>query len=179
MPRPVGVLAWTLGAGALHAAVPFQLSRPGGRARPASTAPAVRGAGLVTVAAGGALMAWAFAAHYQQAPQGWPLESGLTPGYLLRQGPYRLIRNPMYAGEAIAWAGWGLVYARPAVWAGLAIMCPGMAATVRWEERRLLRRFGDDYRAYLAEVPRWVPGNTSRRRARVRRFRRHFAPQSS
>jgi hypothetical protein len=83
------------------------------------------------------------------------------PGYLVRQGPYQLIRNPMYAGEAIVWAGWGLVYASPAVWAGLAIMCTGLAATVRWEERRLLRRFGDNYQAYLAEVPRWVPGNAS------------------
>jgi steroid 5-alpha reductase family enzyme len=94
-------------------------------------------------------------------------------------GPYRLIRNPMYAGEAIAWASWGLVYASPAVWAGLAILCAGLAATVRWEERRLLRRFGADYRDYLAEVPRWVPGNASRRRARGRRCRRHAAPRSS
>lgn len=31
-------------------------------------------------------------------------------------------------------------------------MGTGLAATVRWEERRLLRRFGDDYGAYLAEV---------------------------
>lgn len=95
---------WTVGAVALHGAVPFQLSRLG-RARPASTSLVVRGAGLVTVAAGGALMAWAFAAHYRQAPRGWPLEPGPTPGYLLRQGPYRLIRNPMYVGEAMAWAG--------------------------------------------------------------------------
>jgi protein-S-isoprenylcysteine O-methyltransferase Ste14 len=175
----VGVLVWTFGAVALHAAVPFQLSRLGGPARPASTAPAGRWPGLVTVAAGGALMAWALAAHYQGAPQGWPLEPGLTPGYLLRRGPYRLVRNPMYAGEVIVWAGWGLVYASPAVWAGLAVMCTGLAATVRWEERRLLRRFGDDYRAYLAEVPRWVPGNASRRGARGRGFRRYSAPQSS
>ena len=159
------MLAWTLGTVALHAAVPFQLSRLGAPARPASPAPAVRSAGLVTVAAGGALMAWAFAAHYQQAPQGWPLESGLTPGYLLRQGPYRVIRNPMYAGEAIVWVGWGLVYTSPAVWAGLAILGTGLAATVRWEERRLARRFGDGYLAYLAEVPRWVPIMPRRGRA--------------
>ena len=104
---------------------------------------------------------------------------GLVPGYLLRRGPYRLIRNPMYAGEAIAWAGWGLVYASPAVWAGLAVMGTGLAVTVRWEERRLLPRFGDDYRAYLADVPRWVPGSASCRQARSRGFRRHCSPRSS
>jgi len=179
IPRLVGVLVWTAGAVGLHAAVPFQLSRLGRPARPAPPAPAVRGAGLVTVAAGGTLMAWAFAAHYQQAPRGWPLESGLVPGYLLRQSPYRLIRNPMYAGEATVWAGWGLVYASPAVWAGLAVVCTGLAGTVRWEDRRLLQRFGDDYRAYLADVPRWVPSNASRRRARGRGLRRHSPPQSS
>jgi len=139
----------------------------------------VRTAGLVTVAAGSALMAWAFAARYREAPQGLPLEPGLMPGYLLRQGPYRLIRNPMYAGEVIVWAGWGLVYASPAVSAGLAIMCTGLAATVRWEERRLRRRFGDNYQAYLAGVPRWVPGHASANRSGGRGFRRHFSRQSS
>jgi hypothetical protein len=55
MPRPAGVLVWTAGAVALHAVVPFELSRLDDRAgRPASRPPAVQGAGLVTVAAGGA-----------------------------------------------------------------------------------------------------------------------------
>ena len=49
------------------------------------------------------------------------LESGLTPQYLLRRGPYRLSRNPMYAGEAVVWLGWALFYGRLAIWAGLAI----------------------------------------------------------
>jgi protein-S-isoprenylcysteine O-methyltransferase Ste14 len=175
IPRPAGALVWTLEAAALHAAVPFQLSRLG-RAPGAATPPAVRGAGLVTAAAGGALMAWAFAAHYQAAPQGWPVEPGRTPDYLLRRGPYRLIRNPMYTGEVIVWAGWALVFASPAVTAGLAIICAGLAATVRWEERWLLQRFGDDYRAYLAEVPRWVPGHASGRRARGRSSRHDRGP---
>jgi protein-S-isoprenylcysteine O-methyltransferase Ste14 len=153
MSRAAGVVVWTFGAVAMHVVVPFELSRLGDRAgRPGRRRPAVVGAGLLTVAAGGTLMAWAFAAHYQQAPRGWPLGSGLTPGYLLRRGPYRLSRNPMCAGEAVAWAGWGPVYGSPAVWAGLAIMCTGLATTVRWEERRLLQRFGEDYRVYLAEV---------------------------
>jgi len=162
VPRPTGVFVWTAGAVAMHAVVPFELSRLGDRAgRPGRRPLVMRGAGLVTVAAGAGLMAWALAAHYQAAPRGWALESGFTPQYLLRRGPYRLCRNPMYAGEAVVWLGWALFYGRPAVWTGLAIECAAFAGIVRWEEQRLLGRFGGGYRAYLAEVPRWVPRTPS------------------
>ncbi|HEY6275492.1 MAG TPA: isoprenylcysteine carboxylmethyltransferase family protein [Streptosporangiaceae bacterium] len=157
LPRPVGTLAWTLGVVAMHAAVPFQLSQLDRRAGRRTSTPAVRGAGLVLVAAGTALMGWAFAGHYRAAEEGWQLRPWPAPGYLLRGGPYRLSRNPMYAGEAVAWAGWGLVYASPAVWAGLAGLCAAFTVITRWEEQQLLRRFGEPYRAYPAEVPRWVP----------------------
>ena len=73
----------------------------------------------------------------------------------------------MYAGEAVVWLGWALYYRRPAVWAGLAIQCAASAAIARWEERRLLARFGGAYREYLAEVPRWAP--RSRKRVAARR----------
>src|SRR6516162_6311241 len=167
MPRTAGVLVWTAGAVATHAVVPFELSRLGGPDRPCGpAASAARGAGLLAVAAGAALMACALAAHYQAAPRGWALDSRLTPGYLLRRGPYRFSRNPIYAGEAIVWLGWALFYRRPAVWAGLAIQWAAFAAIARWEERRLLTRFGDDYSEYLEQVPRWVP----RRRTACRGF---------
>jgi protein-S-isoprenylcysteine O-methyltransferase Ste14 len=167
MPRTAGVLIWTLGAVATHAVVPFELSQLGGRARPQGPATsAARGAGLLTVAVGGALMTWALAAHYQAAPRGWAMDSRLTPEYLLRRGPYRLSRNPMYAGEAVVWLGWALFYRRPAVWAGLAIQCAGSAKIARWEEQRLLTRFGGDYQDYLQQVPRWAPRSPQRRTAR-------------
>lgn len=157
IPRAAGVLVWTLGAVALHAVVPLELSRLNHPAARPARAPALQGSGLVTVAAGAALMAWALAAHTQEAPGGWALAPGFTPPYLLRRGPYRLARNPMYAGEAIVWLGWALFYRRRAVWAGLALECAAFRQIVRWEERRLLSRFGAGYRTYLAEVPRWLP----------------------
>ena len=80
------------------------------------------------------------------------------PEHLLRKGPYRITRNPMYIGEAFVWLGWALFYRRAAVWSGLAILCVAFGTIARWEERRLLERFGHDYHAYLAEVPRWYVG---------------------
>ena len=157
---------------ALNAVVPRELSRLGDHAGRPAPGPPARGAGLLMVAAGGALTAWAVAAHYQAAPRGWALESRPTPGYLLRSGPYRWSRNPMYAGEVTAWAGWALFYASPAVWAGLAVVSAAFGTLVPWEERWLLERFGEDYRAYLADVPRWVPRALRRPRpAGRRRFR--------
>ena len=159
VPRSAGVLVWTAGAIAMYAVVPYELSRLGARARPQRSAapPAARAAGLLTVAAGAAIMGWALSAHYQAAPRGWALDSRLTPGYLLRRGPYRFSRNPMYAGEAFVWLGWALFYRRPALWAGLAIECAAATVITRWEEQQLLTRFGPDYRAYQREVPRWIP----------------------
>jgi protein-S-isoprenylcysteine O-methyltransferase Ste14 len=167
MPRAAGTLVWILGAVAMHGVIPLELSRLGDQVeRPRKTRPAVRSAGLLMVAAGASLMAWAFAAHYEAAPRGWTLKSQLMTDllgrapyrieYLLQRGPYRLTRNPMYVGETIVWLGWALFYNSMAVWAGLAILCAAWPKIVRWEERRLLERFGDDYRAYAASVPRWA-----------------------
>lgn len=173
IPRAAGLLGWTLGAVALNAVVPRELARLGDRAgRPAPAPPAARGAGLLLVAAGATLTGWAWATHYQAAPRGWALQAAPTPGYLLRSGPYRWSRNPMYTGEATVWAGWALFYASPAVWAGLVTVSAAFATIVPWEERRLLEHFGEDYRAYLADVPRWVPRAPRRPRpADQRRFR--------
>jgi protein-S-isoprenylcysteine O-methyltransferase Ste14 len=172
-PRAAGLLGWTPGAAALNAVVPREPSRLGDRAgRNAPAPPAARGAGLLLAAAGGALTARASATRYQAAPRGWALEAAPTPGYLLRGGPYRWSRTPLYAGEAAVWAGRALFHASPAVWAGQVIVSAAFATIAPWEERRLLEHSGQDYRACPADVPRWVPRAPRRPRpADQRRFR--------
>jgi protein-S-isoprenylcysteine O-methyltransferase Ste14 len=77
---------------------------------------------------------------------------------LVVSGPYRYVRNPMItgvalilAGEAVLFQSWPLAILF--VWFVLlnAIYFPLV------EERGLRRRFGAEYDAYCADVPRWVP----------------------
>lgn len=95
----------------------------------------------------------AAAASHAPAPAA---NGSVSDGLPAAQGALWLDPQSDYIGEAVVWLGWALFYGSPAVWAGLGILCAAFAKVVRWEERRLLERFGDDYRAYLATVPRWL-----------------------
>ncbi|MHB8529577.1 MAG: methyltransferase family protein [Caulobacteraceae bacterium] len=74
-----------------------------------------------------------------------------------RDGPYRLVRHPIYVGYAITWAGFLLVNAQPFNLALVVFACAMQVARVVAEERLL----GKDpiYRAYACEVRfRLIPG---------------------
>jgi protein-S-isoprenylcysteine O-methyltransferase Ste14 len=72
-------------------------------------------------------------------------------------GIYRLTRNPMYVGLALAYAGLALLLRSPM--AGL-MLIPVLAIMDRLviprEEAYLARRFGDDYEVYRRRVRRWL-----------------------
>ena len=79
-------------------------------------------------------------------------------GPLVSTGPFALVRNPLYLGNIALWAGFA-VAARVA-WAVpifIAVLGVEYHAIVRWEEQLLEARRGDEYRAYAAHVPRWIP----------------------
>ena len=111
---------------------------------------------LVLAMSGFALAAWTtrlFVTTGRGTPAPWA-----PPERLVVRGPYRHVRNPMITGVLLmlgaeslffgSWhlAGWMLVF-----FAGNALYFPLV------EERALERRFGDDYRIYKANVPRWIP----------------------
>lgn len=79
-------------------------------------------------------------------------------GPLVSTGPFARVRNPLYLGNILLWAGFsvsaGLVWLAPIVVALLAFV---YHAIVQWEEGLLASRLGESYRAYVARVPRWLP----------------------
>ena len=77
---------------------------------------------------------------------------------LVVAGPYRHVRNPMITavltvllGEALLLGSWAI-----AAWAAV-FFAINWSWFVLHEEPGLEARFGDDYRAYKADVPRWLP----------------------
>jgi protein-S-isoprenylcysteine O-methyltransferase Ste14 len=79
-------------------------------------------------------------------------------GPLIVTGPFSIVRNPLYVGNILLWAGFA-VSARLGWLAPLVVLLLMLEyhAIVRWEERLLESRLGDGYRAYTLGVPRWLP----------------------
>jgi protein-S-isoprenylcysteine O-methyltransferase Ste14 len=75
---------------------------------------------------------------------------------LVRAGPYRFTRNPMYLGLSLAYVGLSIFMAVgwPLLILPIVIMVLQRLVIDR-EERYLTQAFGDDYRAYQREVGRW------------------------
>ncbi len=74
-----------------------------------------------------------------------------------RDGPYRIVRHPIYLGYAITWLGFVLVNGQVFNFALIAFACVMQVARVLVEERLLLN--DPDYRDYAAKVRfRLIPG---------------------
>ncbi|MFQ5971774.1 MAG: methyltransferase family protein [Alphaproteobacteria bacterium] len=80
------------------------------------------------------------------------------PTKLVVRGPYRHVRNPMItsvmailAAEALLFRSWPV-----AAWL-LAFLVVNAVYLPLFEERDLQRRFGEDYKLYRSNVPRWWP----------------------
>ena len=77
------------------------------------------------------------------------------PGSSLRTGGlYALSRNPLYAGLLVASAGTLLLRGRLSTVLAAAGLGAVLHVKAREEEQALVERFGEEYEAYRARVPR-------------------------
>ena len=94
---------------------------------------------------------------FARVGRGTPIPAA-PPENLVIRGLYRYSRNPIYVADVTAWLGIFLLEGHAALllYALIATTVIGLAI-VLWEEPGLVRRFGSDYDAYRARVPRWLP----------------------
>ncbi|MBL8173336.1 MAG: isoprenylcysteine carboxylmethyltransferase family protein [Bryobacterales bacterium] len=107
--------------------------------------------------ASGLLMGGSSIAAFVAVGKGTPAPFD-APRRFVAVGPYRVVRNPMYVGGLTALAGLAIYLGSGAMllfailWAAFAHLF-----VVLYEEPVLRTKFGREYVAYCAAVPRWLP----------------------
>ena len=108
------------------------------------------------------LLAWGYLQYrwcgeYRRDQGGGGRGMETLPDNIVTTGPHGYIRNPMYLGHIIFLLGLGL-FARSKL-----VLLFGLGVAwwfnrrVEADERRLEELWGEAYRTYKAEVPRWLP----------------------
>ncbi|HEX6974718.1 MAG TPA: isoprenylcysteine carboxylmethyltransferase family protein [Vicinamibacterales bacterium] len=91
----------------------------------------------------------------------WRARTAIIPhrpaSRLVRHGPYRFTRNPMYVALTTLYVGLALLFniAWPLLFLPIVLLAMTLFV-IRREERYLLRTFGEDYARFMREVRRWV-----------------------
>jgi len=91
--------------------------------------------------------------------QGWrQLYQARQKNQLITTGLYRFVRHPQYTGLFLGLFGEGIVH-WPTLFsvAIFPIIVVAYFLLARSEERKVLEQFGDEYRAYQARVPMFIP----------------------
>ncbi len=119
--------------------------------------PRVRWLAAPLLIAGAALLAWCIGL-FRILGRGTPLPFVAKTKCLVVTGPYRYVRNPMMWGVGAIIIGTALWLGSLGLWFGLGCFVVFLLLFVPlYEERDLRLRFGEQYREYCRQVPRWWP----------------------
>ena len=117
---------------------------------------ATRAVGMLLIAAGLPGLIDSFARF---ALQGLGTPAPIAPPQnLVVTGLYRYVRNPMYVGVVAVILGQGMLFgdSRLLIYGGL-LWLAFHAFVLVYEEPVLADSFGDQYKDFRANVPRWIP----------------------
>jgi len=89
----------------------------------------------------------------------WSSDVTFKQGHeLIRTGPYRYVRHPIYTGLLIMMLGTAIEMGFLRSWLGLGVVFVGFWIKLSQEERLLRRHFPEEYPRYQKEVKALVPG---------------------
>ena len=109
------------------------------------------------------LLAWGYfqyrlVGNYRTDTGGGGPGIAVPPDRIVDSGPYRWVRNPMYLGHLIFFAGLALSLGSWIAFGVLVFHVFWFDRRVRQDEERLAQIFGEPYREYCRRVKRWIPG---------------------
>jgi protein-S-isoprenylcysteine O-methyltransferase Ste14 len=88
----------------------------------------------------------------------WDISLSLRKDHVLvKSGSYRRIRHPMYTVHVVYFLAWVLVSAKLLLLINYLLTILLITLRIPKEERMLLERFGDEYRAYMKRTGRLLP----------------------
>ncbi len=117
------------------------------------------GMAVMTVVVAGASV-WLVNSAVRHLGKQWALSARLVEGHtLIQDGPYGLVRNPIYTGMFGMLLATGLAAGRwiPLL-AAIVLFAIGTYVRIHREERLLREAFGSEFEAYARRVPAVIPG---------------------
>lgn len=76
---------------------------------------------------------------------------------LIRRGPYRLVRHPIYTGLILASLGTAIVFLRVGCFAAVLLLVLTFWFKLRLEEQFMMQQFGEEYARYRSRVRALIP----------------------
>lgn len=110
--------------------------------------------GLLFILAGGILNIWTDRLFKKNNTTVKPNE---TPTSLIKNGPFKFSRNPMYLGMEFLLIGVGLILGSVTSFVGAVLFPLTMELKfIRQEEKIMAEKFGDKFETYKKKVARWI-----------------------
>ena len=96
-------------------------------------------------------ISWSFKFH-RQAPV-----SAAKIKKIIKNGPYRFTRHPMYSADIILGIGIFLIFPSIRVLFGLLWLVLVLFSWMKLEEKSLIEKFGLEYKNYMKETNMFIP----------------------
>lgn len=113
-------------------------------------------AGGLLFLAGGIIILAAFRLYDTGEFVGW--RNPQAGAQLQTSGLNAVVRHPLYTGTLLVVAGLWCIWPSADMTATAAAVLVYLPAGIYWEEKKLIRQFGDAYRNYSQRVKRLIPG---------------------